>query len=407
MQTGTVVAPYAFAWSNGATTEDLSNVGPGTYTVVITDGNGCTTECTAVVAAPDALVLDMSATDANCGLANGTANVDVVGGVAAYSYVWSNGQTTQTAINLAAGTYVVTVTDQNGCTAVDSVVVGDTPALACSVPTFTQPSCAGYSNGSATVVPTGGTGTVTYSWSTAPTQTTATATGLAAGTYFVTVTDAIGCQSTCMVMIVDPAPLTVAVQIGNNACVIDSANVLAVPSGGSAPYTYVWSNGHVTGSATTFATGTHVVTVTDANGCEISEVFTITPANPMTCNTWSTNADCGMTNGTMTANVFGGVAPYSYSWNTVPVQTNAIATDVAAGTYMVTITDANGCITECYATVQQPAPISTLMTPTDVTCNGDSDGAITLTNFNGGQAPFTFLWTNGATDHELNRCSCR
>ena len=348
-------APYAYLWlDNAATTEDRSGLAAGSYTVQITDANGCVTSVTIVVTEPAALTATASGVNASCGNLNGSVTTTATGGTAPYGYLWSTGQATQTAAGLDAGTYTVTVTDAHGCTTTAQATITQGGAVSCSI-TFTQPSCSGYGNGTATVTALGGNAIYTYSWNTAPIQTTITATGLAAGTYEVVVTDGTGCTSTCNIDITEPDAMSISTTQTNNNCYGTSLGEATVSvSGGTSPYAYLWSDGQTTATATGLAAGMYLVTVTDANGCSITGGVIITQPAAMTCNTSSTPASCGQANGTATTNVFGGTAPYSYSWSTTPIQVNAIATNLTAGNYTVVITDAGGCTTSCSANVNQP-----------------------------------------------------
>ena len=287
---------------------------------------------------------------------------------------------------------MVVVTDANGCTFEDAVTLLAGGTLLCEIDTMINPTCAGYSNGSATVNAIGGDGNYTYSWSSSPVQTTATASGLPAGTYFVTITDGLGCSTTCMAMIIDPAPFSYTIQQTGNACAGSSQNVTIAVAGGTGAYTYLWSDGQTNATAIGLAPGNYVVLVTDENGCSLSVIVTVTATPAMSCNTHCTATTCGLDNGTIIANVFGGTAPYSYVWS--DGQTNQTATGLAGGTYSVVITDANGCTTMCYGTVADPGTVVALPVVTDVTCNGGNDGSISVANVTGGQPPYTFQWSN-------------
>ena len=196
-----------YAWSNTATTEDLSGLSGGTYTVTVTDGLNCTYTQSATVNEATAISITNTSANVNCkGNATGSIDLTVTGGTGAYSYAWDNGlDTIQDQSGLAVGTYNVTVTDADMCTATTTVTITE-PAttLSSSITASTNVLCKGASTGAATAAGTGGTGMYTYLWNDGMAQTNATATGLAAGTYSVVVTDANGCTSTSMVTITEP-----------------------------------------------------------------------------------------------------------------------------------------------------------------------------------------------------------
>jgi hypothetical protein len=400
-------APYAYLWSNGSTDASVSGLTAGTYAVTVTDANGCTSICSVTITEPSVLTLGASTSNTSCGTDNGTATAVVGGGTMPYSYIWSTGETTASIANLAAGSYTVVVFDANGCGPLSTVVViGNNAPVSCTTTTV-NPNCSGYANGSATVVASGGNGSYTYMWNTAPIQTTITATGLAAGMYEVVVTDLSGCTSVCVVELTEPDPLVLTSTQNNNACNGGVSGIATVtPYGGTPytigePYTYLWTNGVTTATATGLASGTYYVTVTDSVGC--SAVICIIMQQPvvMSCNTSTTATVCNQAIGSATVNVFGGQAPFTYMWNTAPMQTNAIATLLAAGTYTVVVTDANGCTTSCTATVVEPGSVSYTLTVVNPLCNAGS-GTITISGLNGGAAPYSYSWSNGATTSSIS-----
>jgi len=191
-------APYTYNWSAGQTTSAILGLCVGSYTITVTDAAGITTTTTVTITQPSALVASSSFTNGTCASNNGTATVTVSGGTPGYAYIWSNGQTAQTATGLSSGTYTVTVTDINGCTNMQSVTINQVLPLTTELNNTT---CDGVNDGIATVSPLGGTSPYTYSWSNG--ETTQTIAGLNAGNYSVTVIDANGCSNTTAINVTD------------------------------------------------------------------------------------------------------------------------------------------------------------------------------------------------------------
>ena len=357
---------YTYSWApSGGTAATATGLAAGTYTVTVTDANACTGTKSFTIAEPTALNTTAgSKTDVSCnGGANGTATVAPTGGTPAYTYSWApSGGTAATATGLAPGTYTVTVTDANACTATKLFTIAEPTALtAATGGGSTDVSCNGGTNGTATVAPTGGTPAYTYSW--APTGgTAATASGLAAGTYTVTVTDANNCQTTRTYTLTEPTALdassgsTAPVSCNGEA----SGSATVAPTGGTPSYTYSWApTGGTAATATGLAAGTYTVTVTDANGCQDNQTFIVSEPDALGLSISSqTNLSCnGDSTGSATINVTGGTPSYNYSW--APTGgTAATATGLPAGTYIVTVTDANGCDETQTVTITEPAAIT-------------------------------------------------
>lgn len=398
-------APYTYSWSTtpAQTSPTATNLAAGNYTVTVTDANGCTATASVTITQPAALNASISAqTNVSCfGNTNGSATASVNGGTGPYTYSWNTSpvQTSATASNLAPGTYVVTVTDANGCTGTASVTITTPPALSAMIHSQTNVACFGGSTGSATVMGMGGTPPYSYVWYTTPNQTGPTASNLPAGTYAVIVTDANGCFVSVAVCITQPASgLTATISSQTNvSCTGNNGSATVAASGGTAPYTYSWNTTPVQTSATAnnLASGTYIVTVTDSAGCTATASVTIQPANTMTLTiSAQTNVSCsGNNNGSATVSVSGGTAPYTYSWNTSPVQTSATASNLSAGTYIVTVTDANGCTATANVNITQPASsiAVTVSAQTNVSCFGNNNGSATVT-VSGGVAPYTYSW---------------
>ena len=387
----------AYSWSTGSTTETTTVNSAGTYIITVTDVNGCTGTNSITTYTNDNPIVSGTSTDAGCSVANGTATANPSGGAPGYTYSWSNTQTTQTITGLSAGTYGVTITDTNGCTASTPVTVNG--ANAPSLTTSTTSTGCTVANGTATANATGGTPGYTYQWSDA--QITQTATGLAAGTYFVTVTDTNGCIAVTSANIsVSASPLVTV--IGNpTGCTVNNGSAVATPNGGTPPFTYLWNNGLTTDTVNDLALGIYTITITDANGCTATNSVNITVAsNPTVITSVLSNDSCnGDNNGSAIANVSGGLPNYTYSWSNS--QTTPSATGLIAGSYTVIVTDANGCTSSSSVTITQPSVLTDTITTSNINCYNDSNGTATIIP-SGGTPSYNFLWDNGETSQFVN-----
>lgn len=396
------VGPYSYVWSNFSFGQSANNLNPGTYSVTITDANGCTTTQSTTVTTAPLLSSIGSWTSVFCfGDATGSASVNAAGGTPGYTYAWSpTGGTASTATGLIAGNYSCTITDANGCTLTRSFTLTE-PSQVVSTSTQTNNSCFGGSTGSATVSTSGGVPNYTYSW--APIGgTNATATNLSAGNYTCTITDANGCNSTLSVTITEPTAVAASVSVVNATCLVQGSATVT-PSGGNGPYTYLWAPSGGTGATeNNLGPGTYTVTVTDANNCTTTQTATITIASNVNATSTSTNVSCfGGQTGTASVSPTGGTAPYTYSWSPSG-GTNATATGLAAGTYTCTITDANGCQVQQTVTITSPSQITISPSVTNILCNGQANGSATVTA-SGGTPGYTYAWSPaGGTNQTAN-----
>ncbi|WP_162927218.1 SprB repeat-containing protein [Flavobacterium anhuiense] len=306
-------SPYTYAWTNGSTAATATGLEPNiTYNVLITDSEQTTISKNFTIVENPAILGGLSVTNVACnGGNNGSIDLTPSGGSGSYTYNWGGGITTQDRTGLVAGTYSVTITDSNNCsTIINNIVVSQPTALSAAIGGGkTDVSCNGGANGTATVAPTGGAGSYAYSWNTTPVQTTATATGLIAGTYTVTVTDANNCQTTRTFTINQPPLLNIATGGGKTDVSCNggaNGTATVVPTGGAEGYTYSWNTTPVqtTATATGLAAGNYTVTVTDANSCQATRSFTINqPATALNAASGGgkTDVSCnGGANGTAT-----------------------------------------------------------------------------------------------------------
>ena len=394
-------SPYAYLWNpSGQTNATATGLTAGSYTVTVTDHNGCTATASVTITQPTVLSVTTSFTSASCNLPNGTATATVTGGTSPYAYIWNpSSQTNATATGLTAGSYTVTVTDHNGCTSSAAVTVTQPSAVTATISGSTNVSCHGGSNGTATVIAAGGTSPYAYVWNPSG-QTNTTATGLTAGSYTVTVTDHNGCSATASITITQPTALTATISATTNAsCNGGTGTATVTAAGGTTNYTYAWTpSGGTNAMGTGLTAGSYTVTVTDAHGCTATASVTITQPPILTATISATvDVPCHGGIGSATVTAAGGTSPYAYVWNPSS-QTNATATGLTAGSYTVTVTDHDGCTASASVTITQPSTLTAaISSSTDPACHGET-GTATVTAA-GGTTNYTYAWTpSGGTN---------
>ncbi|MBL4653307.1 MAG: SprB repeat-containing protein [Flavobacteriales bacterium] len=413
---GSTGTALAYNWStaggnivSGGTTAFADVDAQGTYTVTVTDGSSGCTDTETVTVTQDVTNPTTTITCAPTsavGTSDGSSSVSVGTAPTPYSYAWSPAPATgqgnvASATGLPTGNYTVTITASNGCTVTDGCTVNDPLCnVTVSISAFTNVSCNGGSDGTATIVMNGGSGTsYTYLWPDG--QTTAIATGLSQGSMQGTVTDNNACFGTATANISEPTVLGAIATLDNNALCNGSStgSVTASAIGGTTNYTYLWSTTETTATITGLPAATYTLTVTDANTCtDVASVTVNEPASmaiTMTCNNTSV---AGGSDGSSSASASGGDGSYSYLW-TGGETTNSL-TGLSAGAQAVTVTDGNSCAITATCMVNDPGCAVTVSTTmTGVTCNGGSDGQVSASAL-GGITPYTFIWSDtqsGAT----------
>ncbi|MBI1289437.1 MAG: hypothetical protein GC178_17860 [Flavobacteriales bacterium] len=442
-------APYTFAWStadgsasvNGATTEDLTGLTAGTYTVVVTDAVSETNTVDVVVTQPPALSVSLYSPDYNgynihCYLgADGQISSSVSGGVSPYTYSWSTTATAPDIGGLTAGYYQVEVTGANGCSVTADITLTEPTDVVASLSVASSIACAGGTT-DVNLGVSGGVGSYIFNWSTttgspqASGAITQNLTSVTAGDYTVRVEDANGCIKFESTNVTEPAALTYTgslyeYQPGEyfSCQTCDDGQGTITPSGGTAPYAYLWSDGQTTATATGLAQGaTYTFTVTDAAGCTANGEFTM-PVMSGTSNSLelvgtmssyaggyqvSTN---GASDGWIDLMVSGGTSPYTYQWNTSNGSPSAVGattqdlSDLGAGTYSVIVTDANSEQAEKSFTLNAPANVlSGYFNSVDVSCNGQADGQLSAVAM-GGTPPYQYLWTTSDGSAQVNNAT--
>ncbi len=389
----------SFLWTPGNDTLQNFVISPDTittYTVLVTDSNGCQSTDQIEITFYSSPTTITSSTDAFCfGSFDGSANVIASGSPGPYSYSWSpGGAVTQTATGLSSGMYFVTVSDSNNCMVADSVFVGQANAINLSTDSIAA-LCFGSSTGIATVSASGGASTFTYQWLPAG-GTADTASALAAGVYSVIVTDANGCTQSATTTITQPANISLQFQSASTLCNADSSGTASVNvSGGTAGFQYEWAPmGGTSSLANNLKAGNYSVTVTDNNGCTSSGSVTVNEPSPLIPVTSTTMANCNVADGSATVIVNGGTPNYSYLWSPGN-STLANPTNLFAGIYTVRITDNNGCTQNAIANIPSGGgPVINAVTTLNATCFGSNNGAgsVSVTSGNG---PFTYSWSPG------------
>ncbi len=416
--TGT--GPYTYTWTgssgvlaSGSGVTNVSNLPAGTYTLDVVDASGCTNSQTFTISSAPAIVANFGKNDNLCNAGcTGSATVAPTGGTGSYTYSWpgvAGAPTTSVITNVCPGTYSVIITDApNSCTDTTAFTIIQPPLLTASI-TSTSVTCFGMCTGSATVVPSGGTGTsYTVGWSPNVCLNCPVATNLCTGTQYTVITsDTNNCQDIQVFQIASPAPLVATPTITQPLCAGDSNGVISASvSGGTQAYSYTWTAaGTVVNTATTTTNsnlppGTYTLIVNDINGCSDTSNYTLNAPTPIGAAFSSTSATCGQQNGSITISSTTGNGPVTINW--LPPSTcgtATVCTNLGAGVYDIELTDSAGCRDTLQAAISNPngPQIDSIVVHNN--CFNDCNGSITITVVSGVNTtnPYTFTWTpNGA-----------
>ncbi|KAA5534500.1 T9SS type A sorting domain-containing protein [Taibaiella lutea] len=394
-------APYTYQWLDASSTivstSNPASLPNGVYQIIITDANGCISGSfnnpydSIFVHSEAAFNYTVSATAANC--TNGTATVGSFTGTGMlpYTYLWSNGATSSSITGLTQGNYFVTVTDAQGCQRTKDKHVTQAVTINANA-TPTAATCI-QNNGS--IITFGSGGVTPYSYLYSNGANTQSATGLSSGLYNVTVTDANGCTGSTGVYVGSSTPVNVTYTSTSSACASPTGSATLNVTGGAAPYTITWSTFPAqTGvTANNLSAGTYYFHVVDANGCVRDGAVVVNPVTVINATLTATNAMCTQSNGSITVTPSGGAMPYTYSWSN-PAASGNNPTNLPAGYYNVTITDANGCSVTKYRQIEASSPVHIGLASTPVSCLYSNDGSINATVW-GGTAPYTYSWGSG------------
>ena len=397
-----------YTFTDGTTTNTdgiFTMLVAGDYVVTVSEqGNPmCSSVCSVTLVEPEAMSCStMLVSDASCnGFSDGSASVVPIGGSSPFEYLWDNGETTDLAIALNAGTHRVTVTDANDCTITCSVVISENPAVSCTVTITNNVSCNGGSDGIIEVLPSGGTGSYEYSIDGGANQPEMTFSDLAAGTYILTTTDGNGCTSTCSATIVEPMILTCSTTTTIvSDCGVNDGTITVDALGGTAGYSYDAGAGTVSSNVISdLAPGNYMITVTDANGCTSTCAAEILGLDIPSCTIGNiVNVDCfaNATGSYLVTGTGGNSMNYTFTDGTT-TNTDGVFTMISAGNYMVTVSEQSNpmCMSICVVEITEPEILTCDVAPlSNVSCSGMSDGSAVVTPA-GGTAPYSYAWDNG------------
>ncbi len=398
-------APYSFVWDDASTNTSINGLSAGTYGVVVTDADGCEVEGLYDVDEADVLTASVNTNSAACGNASGNATAAATGGNAPYNYIWNNAMSISFLNNISAGVYDVTVTDDNGCVTSASGTVASTNSTITLSTSVTSDDACGYNVGGALASATSTGGSVSYLWDNG--DATALTSGLVAGTYSVTATDADGCSSASSVTITELAPAVMATVSSTDASCGASDGAASVSI--NTAYTYVWDDAasQTTASATGLEAGVYFVLVTNTvTTCQGGwTAYVNNPSASISLATTVTDADCyDAASGSILAEVTsltitGGYSLYTADGDSITtvVSINAETfSGLEADDYVVFGADFNGCVTSTTVSINEPAMLMASVSSNDVTCNGDTDGDAAVVAM-GGTSGYTYAWDNGST----------
>ena len=402
-------SPYSYNWDDLVSIndpKDRNGLSPATYNVTVTDANGCTTTASASIIQPVVLSLSFTSVAVGCnGGTDGSIDLSVSGGTTGfgYTYIWSNGTTTQDLISLSAGTYNVIVKDGNNCSANASITISE-PTILSSTTTLIAASCFGTASGSATISVIGGTPIYSFLWSNG--ETSKDLMGVAVGNYSVIITDINGCKGYANAVVSEPNRINISSIISDVLCKGGATGAINVTAtGGTNAYTYDWLD--LAGSInledrTSLNTGTYTLTVSSPSGCSSDPIsIAVNEPSDLELSMVNTNATCfGSTDGNIILTTSGGMIPYSFAWSN-----SAITKDIsglAAGVYTVTVTDANGCTKMLSSLpISVPEALNVSLTKVNNACFNGITGSLTA-NTSGGSGTFTYLWSTGAITPIIN-----
>lgn len=392
---------YLYQWNTSPVqnNDTAFNLPPGMYIVTAIDGNNCMAYDTVIITEPPLLQVTLTTQNAICTASNGIAVAQANGGIPPYSYTWYTSplQFNDTATGLYPGLYNVLVEDNNGCqTLATATISANNITLAGNIVVVSPISCYGDSNGIITVNINNGTPPYSFLWNTTPPQTNDTLFNLPAGNYAVNVTDQNGCTGQVNYTLNQPNDINLFIQYNNDFGNNCTGYAQVFPSGGTPPYTYLWTPGNfTTDSISNLCAGFYCVTVTDSKGCIKNGCVQIFGSSACQLNVTAnvTNVSCaGYNNGTLQALIYGNYGPYTVTWYDSNNQPVSNPSAVGPGSYYVVVVDSAGCVDTTNAFITEPLPIVTTIATTAPLCPYNCTGTAEVTYITGGTPPYAILW---------------
>lgn len=398
------IAPYSYAWSNGRSQKDNIGVSPNIYSVTVTDMNTCRQSGSITIANPAAVTNDIQQTSnfngfaVSCfGNSDGSVKVITTGGTGAYTYVWSNGATSQVNTGLRAGLHTLTTRDSNGCTNTGSILLTQPDALSVAVEGVTPVSCFGQGDGAIDLAGGGGVTPYLFSLDQISWQEESEIKGLSAGEHTCYLRDANGCIKSVKQTVVQPDPLAIYFQNIVDASCNDAVGAAqAAVTGGTGSYLFSWRDewGRLLSSAETLdhvSSGVYSVTVVDKKNCTVTDKVAVSSIGGAVFSVKEIrNVSCfGLSDGAASVEVSAGLEPLTYAWSNG--QTGKAANSLSPGRHFVTVTDGAGCKALKAFELVSPDEISLTYSITTPRCAGDCDGVIQVTS-GGGTSPHSYDW---------------
>jgi hypothetical protein len=404
------VSPYSYYWleknwdpKDGLTTQDIEDLFAGEYSVKITDNLGCFKMYDTIVSQPDLISLVVDSIKPSCpGRVDGAAWIHAIGGNGGYTYIWTpTGKTGNHVENMPAWLYNVNIVDKKQCQGSGQVSITESPAIIITLDSIKHILCPD-GCGSIYVSVDNGTPPYTYLWSPVS-DISEDLVCMAADTYNIIVTDAANCPEISEDFIIEDqsVPLDIIRQevVANVSCHGSANGEIILKATGKEPISYSIDNGATWQTDTLFTglqVGSYITAFKDGNECiKYDSTLIVTEPAPLQIEAVVTDVTCsGDSSGTITISISGGTPSYSCSWSDGPTECDRDS--LTAGSYILTITDGNGCSKDTNFIISEPSSITVNGIVTDVSCNGGSDGVI-ATSISGGISPYTCLWDNGPT----------